>query len=227
MWVDRGDYWESTAPQGSEIWHQCRRGRVNGSNTGALAGKTTLKSIEDTGKIIAGVLVEEFKQKNIDAMSHGHEYESTCRIWYEKNHKCKVLERGLAVCKTDYRIGASIDGEIVGKDGIIEIKAPLKLWKPILQYMDSKSQGWNPPKNYHDHIWETHYCQMQQSMFVLKKKYCDYIVYSTEDAKVFTQRIFFDSVYWNNHYEIIKKNYEKYVRPYLVTPYPLIPSVYS
>lgn len=224
MWVDRGSYYENVAHQGSPKWLEARKGRVNGSNTGGLAGKSSFKSVEETGKIIAGVIEEQFKQKNIDAMAHGHKFEKIAREWYEKKYNCKVIERGLAVCKTDYRIGVSIDGEIVGQEGILEIKAPLKLWKPILQYMDAKSSGWKPPANYHDHIWESHYCQMQQGMFILKKKYCDYIVYSTEDRQVFTQRIFFDPVYWNNHYSIIKQNYELYVKPHLEDTYPLSPS---
>lgn len=224
MWVDQGEFWECTASQKSEEWLRARIGRVNGSNTGALAGKNErFKTAEETGKLIAGVIQEQFEQKNIDAMLHGNNFENTARVWYEKNYNCKILERGLAVCKSDYRIGASIDGEVIGQDLLIEIKCPLKLWRPIVQYMEAKSHGWKPPPNYHDHIWETHYCQMQQSMFVLKKSFCMYIVYSTSDAKVFTQRVAFDPVYWNNHYSLIKKNYDLYVKPHLNGTYPIIP----
>ena len=57
MWVDQGEFWECTAPQKSEAWLRARIGRVNGSNTGALAGKNErFKTPEETGKLIAGVV---------------------------------------------------------------------------------------------------------------------------------------------------------------------------
>jgi len=83
------------------------------------------------------------------------------------------------------------------------------------------AQGWKPPKNYTDHIWDAHYTQCQHGMAVLGKKWCDYIVYC--NYQIFKQRIVFDPKYWENHYSTIKKNYEIYIRPYLKNGYPIVP----
>ena len=64
---------------------------------------------------------------------------------------------------------------------------------------------------------------MQHAMAVTGKKYCVYIVNSTIDGKIFTQKIPFDPVYWENHYKIITANYDKYVKPYLNGKYPIMP----
>ena len=223
-WIDRGSYYEHTAAQGTKPWGDARLGRVNSSNSGAMVGKSPFKTAEETGKIIAGVVEEQFSDKSIQAMDHGHFCEPRGRNWYEKTYDCKVIERGLCVSKEDFRFGASVDGEIVGKDGIIEIKCPKKMWNPILNYMNAKERGWKPPPNYYDHIYDTHLCQMMHGMAILKKSFCDYIVYSTEDNKVFVQRVHFDPEFWNNHYQILKKNYELYIAPYLInSKYPISP----
>ena len=221
-WKDCGDYWEYLAPQGSEKWKNARIGRINTSDSGAMAGESNFKTAEQTGKIIAGL---DHVEDNA-AMQHGHKYEPYARNWYMKKYNCKVIERGLCVCKYDTEIGASVDGEVLDKDNdkIIEIKCPQKMYKPIQNYIDNLSRGWKPEKNYVGHIWKTHYSQMQHALFVLKKKSCDYIVYCTSTSQIFTQRIEFDPEFWREHYLKIKQNYELHVKPYILeTEYPISP----
>ncbi len=50
-----------------------------------------------------------------------------------------------------------------------------------------------------------------------------YIVYSTSDKKIFTQKIPFDPKYWESHYKILRENYKKYVAPHLNGTLPLMP----
>ena len=211
-WIDRGSYFEHNAPQGSQKWLDARIGRVTGSESGALAGLSNFKTAEKTGKTICGL---EENNLNIDIMAHGTKTEPIARRWYEKTFKCKVIERGLCVPKSDYRIGASVDGEIEGEDGILEIKCPQKMYKPLQIYNENVKSGWKVPINYHDHIFPSHYCQMLQGMHVLNKKFCDYVVYCTSTGEVFTQRIPFNKVYWDHHYSILKRNYSLYVSPHL------------
>ena len=220
MWKDRGHYYEHCEKQGTEKWKDARVGRINSSNSGAMADKSRFKSAEETGKIIAGVVEDNFTPEAIERMNKGTLYEPTARKWYEKNNKCKALERGLCVLKSDITIGASVDGDVLNSDGIIEIKCPQKMYRPILTYLENVEHGWKPEKGYHDHIWETHYCQMQHGMFVLNKKWCDYIVYCVESSQVFTQRVDFNPEYWKEHHSVIKNNYNKYVYPYLKNGYP-------
>lgn len=222
-WIDHGPYWELTAPQGDDIWLEGRKGRTTTSVSGALANKSKFKTPEEQGKIIAGVVKEFFGEEELKRMSHGTATEPTARNWYSKHSNQRIVERGLIVPKWDPTIGASVDGDIVGTDGIIEIKCPAQMYYPLEQYMDQLKTGWVPRPDYFKHIWPTHYIQMQHAMAVMEKKWCMYIVYSTSDRSVFTQKIPFDQKYWDNHYKIITENYQKYVKPYLDGKYPIMP----
>jgi hypothetical protein len=215
QWIDRGNYWEHTAQQGTADWLGARIGRITTCVSGAMGGVSKFKTPEEQGKIIAGVEVEDFTPEALERMGHGTFTEPEARDWASKLLGVEIEERGLAVPKWDDEIGASIDGDVIGTDGIIEIKCPVHMYWPLEQYMDQKSVGWVPPENYYKHIYPTHYCQMQQALAVTNKKWCMYIVYSTSDKKVFTQKIPFNPEFWESHYHIIKENYNKYVKPYL------------
>ena len=189
VWIDRGRYWEHTAKQGTQPWKDARIGRVTSSNSGALAGKSTFKTAEETGEIIAGIKEEVFSEKSIEYMAHGTLHETKGRQWFEETYKCKVIERGLCVLKSDYTIGASVDGDMINSDGCIEIKCPQKMYNSILTYTENVSNGWKPPYNFYDHIFPTHLAQCMQACYVLGKKYCIYIVYCVSSGQVFTQKI--------------------------------------
>ncbi len=223
QWIDHGSYWESKAPQGDQEWLDVRFGRTTGSISAAMANRSRFKTAEEQGKIIAGVVEEYFTEAELERMGHGTDTESTVRNWYAQYSKQRIEERGLIVPKSDPTIGASIDGDIVGTDTIIEIKCPLTMYYPLRQYMDQMSTGWVPRPDYFKHIYPTHFAQMQHGMAVMGKKHCIYIVYCTTDSKVFTQKIPFDPVYWSQHYKKIKENYKKYVEPYLDGRYPIMP----
>ena len=223
-WIDRGRYWEHTAKQGSQKWLESRVGRNTTTTSGGLAGKSPFKTIEQTGKIIAGVEKEVFSDDSLKHMARGTENEPKMRKWVENTLKCKVIERGLCVLKSDIRLGASIDGEIVGEDILIEIKCPANMYRGLNDYTNSISHGWRPPSGYYEHILPTHYWQMMQACFILGKSACIYVVYCVTTEQVFKQKVFFDIDIWNAHYAIISTNYEKYVTPYLKEGYPINPS---
>ena len=214
-WIDRGHYIESSAEQRSKEWLDARIGIVTSTTGSALAGKSSFKTPEQIGKIIAGVETEVFAEKNLEYLNHGVENEGPTRLWFEKTYNCKVLERGLCVSKADPLIGGSVDGDIVGTDGCIEIKCPQKMYRGILSYTENVEHGWVPPPDYFEHILSSHLYQMQQICWVLGKKYCIYIVNCTFTGQIFTQKIPFSQKYWDEVYPIIKKNYELYVRPHL------------
>ena len=103
VWVDCGDFYEHKAPQGSDEWKEARCGRINSSNSGALANKSKFKNAEDTGKIIAGVEFDNFTELQLENMNYGTVHESSGRIWYENNYKRKVIfysgqQSGAFVC---------------------------------------------------------------------------------------------------------------------------------
>lgn len=223
QWIDHGTYWELKAPQGDDIWLKGRMGRITTSVSGAMANRSKFKTAEEQGQIIAGVVEEKFTAAELERMGHGTDTEPEARNWFGTTIPNPITERGLIVPKWDPTLGASVDGDIIGTDGIIEIKCPVSMYYPLEQYMDQRSIGWVPRADYFKHIWSTHYDQMQHAMAVMGKKYCIYIVYCTTESKVFTQKIDFDPVYWENHYRVIKENYKKYIEPYLDGRYPIMP----
>ena len=223
QWIDHGNYWELKAPQGDDIWKEGRMGRVTTSVSGALVGNSIFKTPEEQGLIIAGVKEEVFTPEAIERMAHGTSTEIPARMWYQSTINNPIVERGLIVPKWDPTLGASVDGDIIDTEGIIEIKCPMSMYYPLEQYMEQLKTGWVPPSNYFKHMWSTHYDQIQHALAVMGKKYCVYIVYCTTESKVFTQKIPFDPEYWAQHYQKLKENYAKYVQPHLNGKYPIMP----
>jgi len=213
-WINRTHYWEHTAPQDDPDWLRARIFKTTTSTSAGMAGRSTFKTVLEQAAIISGN-EEFFDEESIKLMNHGKKFESKARNWYANKTGYNIIERGLCVPHWDFRLGASVDGDIENTDGIIEIKCPSKMYAPLQQYIDQVGIGWKPPKNYYEHIYPSHFDQMQQGMKILGKKWCEYIVYSVSDGAIFTQTIPFNETYWNNHYKIISANYEKYVRPHV------------
>ena len=174
-WKEYDNYWEHIAKQGTDEWKNARIGRITASKCGAMSNHSNFATPEEIGLIISGKVVENFKPQNILAMEHGMKYESKAREFYERKYNCKVLERGLCVPKNSIWLGASVDGDVRGSDGIIEIKCPKSMYKPIVRYVEHKNNG-IIHRDY-NHIWKTHYDQMILGRAVLNKKFCDYIFY--------------------------------------------------
>lgn len=186
-WTDCGYYWVNNAPQGSDRWHSLRN-RITASKFSCVK--------QDNLEELAKSIVNPNKYFVNEAMQHGIITEPIAREWYIKKYNCQVREVGLAVPKWNPNIGASLDGDIVGTKGIIEIKCPQRMYRPINEYLEKIKQGWKPPTGYHEHIWDSHYDQMQGGMAICNKEWCDYIVYCTSENKVFVQRVLFDPKYW-------------------------------
>lgn len=224
-WKDCGKYWINKSEQGSSGWFIARKGllpiknilkykfkdksygydnifissRVTGSNFGAAAGLSKFTNPEELALYISGLKEQKFNDENLKIMEHGTRYEPIARSWYEMSTGYKVEEVGLAVPKWNFHLGASVDGIVKDQEGIIEIKCPKKMYGPLNDYEKEISSGYKPEsKYYHNHIWDTHYAQMQGGMAILDKKWCDYIVYSTSDKKVYKERILFNKEYWEN-----------------------------
>jgi len=110
-----------------------------------------------------------------------------------------VEEVGLVVPKWNFHLGSSVDGIVKGEKGIVEIKCPKKMYGPLTDHEKQLSFGCEPESRYyHKHIWESHYAQMQGGMAILDREWCDYVVYSTTDCKVYKERILFNKEYWEN-----------------------------
>ncbi len=196
FWIDCGDYYLNTANQGSTEWHSHRKFRLTASNFGSAIGKSFSTPME-VAMDLTNIKTKTFSDKSKAVMQHGIDTEPKARDYYCESRKVEVIEVGLAVPKWEPRIGASLDGDVKDSDGMIEIKSPLTMYKPLQQHMDKIKSGWIPPEFYHDHIWASHYAQMQGGMKITGKKWCDYIVYSTESNLCYIERIHFNQQYWD------------------------------
>lgn len=181
MWVDQGTYWLSTVAQGTEEWLKQRVGRLTASQLhyAIMDPKRYLREKENP-------------QPPNDAMIHGTLTEPEAREWYCNTRGVTVEEVGIAIPKWNLRLGASADG-VTSDDGLIEIKCPKIMYREILDYLESpnREQLKLPVK-------DSHYTQIQCNLAVYQKSWCDYIVFCTPEAKVFTCRVPFDREYWLN-----------------------------
>ena len=159
-------------PQGTQEWLDDRKLHLTASNakTIAVAGKGL-----DT---LCKKLVMESKSNFIDtfssdAMMRGNELEPEARNEYIIR-TCNMVEE-IGFCELDEYTGASPDG-LVGKNGLIEIKC---LTNPVYvnYFFDRKIKP--------EHIY-----QMQMQMWVIERKWCDYVVYNPNyEANIVIERI--------------------------------------
>lgn len=213
LWEDKGTYWVSHNPQGSKEWHEIRKGKINASEFGAAVGHSRFKTPDEVALNIAQIKPYQFTEHSIKIMEHGTKTEAEARLWYEQKYNVVVNEVGSAIPKWCSYIAASLDGEVVGESRSIEIKCPLKMYRPIHDYMERLAKGWQPPRYFHDHIWQTHYDQMIGGMAITGKKCCDYVVYCTPENIQFTYTVEFNKEYWEQLYLQLNEFYEKKLKP--------------
>lgn len=187
-WIDCGTYWLSTHPQRSDGWFKYRAKRLTASNFGAIMPDNTYYNPMKIASKILG-----FGQPEVvsEAMLHGVKFEDSAREYYENVTGTKVEELGLAIPKWDNRIGASLDGVVIGTDGMIEIKCPKRMYSEIVGACSLGITG-------NSFIKEDHYAQMQGGMKIANKSWCDYVVYATESGKCFIHRVDWDPSYWDD-----------------------------
>jgi hypothetical protein len=123
----------------------------------------------------------------------GERLEPLVRDRYIREHETPVFEMGFVVPKWCPYIGVSPDG--LTEEGCIEIKCPIRVWKPLLEEGVVKGE---------------HYAQMQMVMAVCDRPWCDYIVYSEEEDQYFEKRIPRDTAYWEGElYPTIQQGIEE------------------
>jgi hypothetical protein len=221
-WIDCGTYFLNKHPQHSLGWASARSGRLTASLFGTFV-IPRYKNPQQIADEMLGFRTEKFHPEAIERMNHGTETESVARKWYCKTYNVTVSETGIAVPKWNDRIGCSPDG-LVGDDGLLEIKAPKKMYWPLeyktegIPLETSVTFGINSylaPKNEKDayeacpiylkspHIPITHYAQMQGCMAIMGRKWCDYVVYATDSGKVYVERVYYDNNFWLYTYDKI------------------------
>ncbi len=219
VWEEFPNYFELKSAQLSESWFRARKNRITGSKAGCAMGFSKFTSPEKAAQEICGNEDQKSDSKPNPklqaAAEHGIKTEPIVRDIYQmilrhmSKTKVEIIERGLCVPKWHQFIGSSVDGDILNTNGIIEIKCPLRMYRPLMSAVDGIS-----------HIWKTHYVQMQLGMVVLGKKFCDYLVYCQPAQELFIQRVLLDLKFWNTQMVPKLNNFFRvYMQP-LITELP-------
>ncbi len=226
-WIEYDTYWLFNAPQLSEPWFQARKGRDTGSKVaGSIGHNNRFTTPEKTALEISGKIIPTFSPEAKERMQHGVDNEPVARQWYESTENVTVEELGLVVPRWNSYIGVSVDGLVRGTDGIIEIKCPKRMYDPLNLYMNTGRRSKpNSLTGGFDHIWQSHYDQMQFGMAILNKKWCEYIVFCTPEDNVFHQKVPWNQHYWDTElYPKLTKFIDHKLKPLLVgTGYPIMP----
>lgn len=181
------NYYLSPAEQGSQEWKNYRFDLLTASKITSAIGDSQFTTPEK----VAHNLKSKIDVEDNEAMKFGREMEPIAREIYMQKNDVTVTVPGLAIPVWDLRLGSSLDG-IINKDLIMEIKCPKKMYTPLRDYTENGGDGYN-------HIWRSHYDQMQTCMAVYEAKNCDYVVLDAE-GDLFIQRIPFDPLYWDMLY---------------------------
>ena len=185
-WIFYDTYMVNIHEQGTDEWLKARKGILTGSNFGAAAGNSPYETLSEYAEIFSGRKTKVFSEFAISNMARGTRLEPYARTLYEKIKGVTVEEIGLAIPYWDKRIGSSVDG-LVGLDGCIEIKCPIKIYERLNIQNISQKMRINP----------THYDQMQGAMSILNREWCDYVVYCESENRLYIERVWRDNVYWN------------------------------
>lgn len=199
-WIDRGSYYENPFQQGSYLWHEARKKLITASWAATCLEQDPFKTLDDLYCHLQGLPPKEIPSENRKYIEHGVIHEPVVRNWYRQTFKVEVVEVGLAVPKWDHRIGASLDGQIVGQPRCLEIKCPQKMYEGVQKYLD------HPTGDPRPFIFPTHYAQMQMGMAITANQLCDYVVYDAFQKQIKIIKVPFVPSYWEEElYPAIKR----------------------
>ena len=212
-WIEEKECYYSTEPQGTVFWDALHTGCISASKCASYLQMSSFSdSFEESAKQCVGLSSKKFNSEQIDRTQIGIVGEPIVRDWYSSYIRKKINQVGIAVWKKDVRFRASLDG--IYDNGAIEIKITNSIYKPLIKHIQSIKRGFTPPKDFHSHIWDSHYIQMVQSMAVTGKESIDYIVCSYETNEVYIERIYKNMDFWEQ--EIYPKGVhflQTYVEP--------------
>lgn len=201
VWVDKGSYFLHTGVQGGKDWLAVREEELllTASKFGSVAHGSRFESEEEIVQELCGIKKERSEESKMH-MKRGVRLEPQIRTWFEGIIGVKIHEISIAKPKFDQRIGGSPDGAIYNEKGkivaTIEIKACKKMYSALCEYMKKIAQGWIAPPHYHEHIWDSHYAQMQGCMAIVEAEYCMYIVVCEDSGEKFVQKVMYNKSYW-------------------------------
>lgn len=181
--------------QRTEEWFEKRRGRITGSNVGAILGLSKFMKPEDVMRNMVRDwhnYPTEFKG-NV-ATDYGTYNEPIAITDYEQETKNTVIATGFH--EYDTWLGASPDG-LVDEDGLIEVKCPYGM------------RDKNPTEfisiDYQTHYW----LQIQIQLFVTGREWCHFYQWSAHGEMLETVR--FNPLAIDKYLPELRAFYDKYL----------------
>jgi len=147
--------------QGSQKWHNARRGRLTGSNFAAALGLSPYKSRQKLWRQLTG---KEAADECNPAMQWGTDNEPNAIRWYEIESGHLVQPVGFVVHPKYDFIGVSPDG-FVGTDGGIECKCPAT-------------------QKLYDGIPDHYLPQVLGFIHVTGRQWCDFVCWTPDEAQI-------------------------------------------
>lgn len=219
-WTESKDYFIHNAAQGTPQWEKIRRKVLMSGSKAAVAINKYIFLTQDEycQELETGVMSKTPTPEQLQRMKLGNTLEPVLRQWLATKLKLKISEVGFIIPKFDIETGYSADGLInsdqkdgIQEEGIIEIKTIKKMPWRLNQYRQLITDGWIPPQLYHDHIYDSHYCQMQKGMADTNREYCIYLVYDVGSGEIYVEKIMRNCQYWTQVlYPGIRQLIEKY-----------------
>ncbi|XP_046328487.2 uncharacterized protein LOC124112432 [Haliotis rufescens] len=195
----------------SPVWHTERKWRLTASRFGEVTKMTNRRNKEKLCKSIVST-----KFLSCKPVIHGKQYEKRALSKFESMYNIKTKKAGLFVSCSEPYLGATPDA-IIDADILVEVKCPyagrndhIKPGKhfPYLHYNVNNQICLNPSSHY--------YCQVQGQMYLAKRQFCYFVVYTFCD--MFVEKVSVDKDFCQ--YSLIPKLelfYTKHLRPYIAS----------
>lgn len=169
--------------QGSQEWHDSRKGRITGSMFAACLGLSPYVSRQKAWRIITGREVVETNP----AMQWGIDHEPIAKSAYEVESGYLVTDCGfISHPKYDF-IGCSPDG-FIEEFGVVEFKCPQRMYEGV----------------------PAHYLpQVLGEIHITGRDWCDFCVWTPDEMKIIT--VDRDEKQWKAWEKELIDFYEKYV----------------
>ena len=162
--------------QQNEEWFQARRGKFTGSNYKYLVNKGRGKDFTEQGySYIRRVVAERMGSYDFPSSSKacdwGNDNEAEAIDVYEESSGYTTEETGFILHPKYDFAGCSVDGVIIGENGIVEVKNP---YNPanFIRYATDES-----------YILKEHGSQIYGNMWVMESSFCDFIAYDKRNER--------------------------------------------
>ncbi|XP_021362744.1 uncharacterized protein LOC110456373 [Mizuhopecten yessoensis] len=203
---------ETTRSQSSsKIWYKERAWRLTASRFGEVCKMTHRRNIQ---KLCSSLL--NTNKTYSEGMSHGKNYEAKAMAAFEKKMQIKTKKAGFFIYVQKPFLGATPDA-IIDHNYIVEVKCPYNGRNEKIKpgknfgFLMYNEQGKIVLKNNSNYFY-----QVQGQLFITKRQFCFFVVYTFCD--LFVQKIELEHDYcYNSMIPKLELFYSKYFRPFIAS----------